>query len=387
MQVFKLYFRLLKKYKGSLFFYGGIFLVVSLVLSGAISSDGETRFESTKLKVGIVNKSEGILGKEVIRYFEKVHKMIPVQMEEQELVNELYWKRLDYVLVIPEAIEEGLASGKEELQLQCIKVPGVYANELFETEISMYTKKLHALVLSGYTMEEATRELYDAKVKDIAIQVTDFVNENQNDRISWFLVFVPYFFISVAITGIGTILLVFHQKEVKERMECSATSLRERTAGLVAGILLFGAILYAVILILSIILSKATFLTDIRTPYFLLNVFVILLFSLSLGFFVGVVAKTHGAIVGMNNILGIALCMLGGIFVPMEFMGETVQKIAKYLPTYWYVRSTEMISSMVEVTAEFQREIWLQSIFIICCAVAVFAITMLIYTGKRRKTA
>lgn len=388
MQVFKLYFILLKKYKGSLILFASIFLFISLFLSGVFSKESDNSFVKTKLKIGIVNEDHGILAKEIKNYFKEDHNLMDIDMDEKEIVNELYWKRLDYVLVIPEGLEENICSGKtENIHFECIKVPGTLANELFETELRMYTSKLSTLVLAGHSLDEGVEELYRVKDRDMNVKLVQSVNKKQNDRLSRFLLYVPYLFISVSIIGIGTILLVFNKKEVKERMECSSTSMKERTLGMVAGILTFGAMLYVTVLVIGIILTKGSMLTDPRTPYFLVNLFVLLLFGLSLGFFVGVVARSRDSITGINNLLGLFLCMIGGIFVPMEFMGDRVREIGELLPTYWYMISNEKISAMIKATPEFIKEILLQSTFILCYTVAVFAVTMVILSVKRKRTA
>lgn len=45
------------------------------------------------------------------------------------------------------------------------------------------------------------------------------------------------------------------------------------------------------------------------------------------------------------NIIGLAMCFLGGVFVQVKFMGSTMLQVARFMPTYWYIRANEKIFS------------------------------------------
>ena len=96
------------------------------------------------------------------------------------------------------------------------------------------------------------------------------------------------------------------------------------------------------------------------------------------------IAKSAESLNGYQNIFALGLCFLGGVFVPQEVMGEKALQLGKFLPTYWYVVSTEEISSMVNVTTKFNEEIMKNSFIVFCYAVAVFSLALLVMSTKRR---
>lgn len=124
---------------------------------------------------------------------------------------------------------------------------------------------------------------------------------------------------------------------------------------------------------------------DSRMPYFMLNMLTLLLFSLSLGFFAGTVAKNNDTLSGINNVLGLGLCFLGGVFVPQEFFGEAVLKVAKFFPTYWYVKANTAISSMA--TGAEVQELRGQVLLVVFYALAIFALTTVVISAKRKRAA
>lgn len=391
MQVFNIFFRILKNYKSVMILYFVIFLVVAIVMSvnhNNTSFSEEQSFSATKLKLAIVDRDQRTLGTAVKRYFEGKHEFADVEDDEDAILNELYWRNLDYVLVIPKGYEDSLvAEDTPHLELECMKVPGNYTSSYFEAELEQYIAKLTGLTASGYSMTEAEDELDALKGETVEVRVASFVNENQNDRITNFFLYVPYLFISLGTVGVGTILLRLNEQEVMDRMECSSTPLKERNMGLIGGMVAYGVIMLVVVFAVVGILSKGSIFTDIRTPYFLMNLFAMLLFGLSLGFFAGTVAKDNDAISGMVNIAGLGLCFLGGVFVPIKYFGDEILKVAKFFPTYWYVITNETIGGMTEMTPALAREMLPQIGVVLCYALAIVAVTLVIISNKRRRRA
>lgn len=386
MQVFKTYFLLLKSYRGVVILYTSIFLGVAIIMTNALAGNGEEAFVAERLDIGIIDRDHGSVAKGLMEYFAEEHDLKELKEQEDSILNELYWRKVDYVLVIPEGYEESLTdTDSKNMDLECMKVPGSFESSFFEAELSMYLSKLTGLLESGETLSEAFSTMQDIQEKKAEVSMADFVNENQGDKTTAFFMFAPYFFITLGISGVGLILLSFNQKDVKDRMECSATTLKSRIGGMAAAIFVFGAILLILVLAAAAAITGGECLTDQRLPYFVLNMLSVLLFSMSLGFLSGTVAKNNNTLNGINNVVSLALCFLGGIFVPQEFFGEGVLRVAKFFPTYWYVKTNAAISSMVSMNHALQKEIMGQVLLVVVYAVAIFAVTTVVISAKRKR--
>lgn len=198
-----------------------------------------------------------------------------------------------------------------------------------------------------------------------------------------FFLYVPYLFIAVGVSGIGLVLLRVNRREVRERTECSSMSMKKRVAGMTAAVLVYGGGLYLFVIVAAVVISGGSILTDPRLPWFAVNIFTMLLFGLSLGFFAGMVAKTDDAINGIVNVLSLVLCFLGGVFVPRQFFGAGVQNVAKIFPTYWYVVNNESIGAMKTVSHTFVKNILTQSMVSLGYALVIFAVTLVIVSARR----
>ena len=388
MQVFKTYFKLLKHYKGIVILYVAIFFSVALIMSTHLSSSGEKEFEETKLDIAIIDQDNKTFGNALMEYFENSHNLTAMEYDENKIAEELYWKKLDYVLIIPKGFEESLTTkDTEKMELSSMKVPGSFDSNYFEAELDLYISKFSGLVGAGYSVSDAEQELLELQKEKAKVRVASFVNENQHDISTVFFIYIPYLFIALGMNGIGIILLRFNEKEIKDRTECGALSMQARIKGLTAAIFIFGLMLLAIVLVTVGVLSKGSIYTDVRFPYFMLNILSMLLFGLSLGFFTGTIAKDDQMINGMTNVISLVLCFLGGVFVPMEFFSDGVTKVAKFFPTYWYVVTNDAIGAMNEMSTGLFTDVLTQVGLVACYALVIFAVTVVVIFNKRKRTA
>lgn len=388
MQVFKLYFKLLNHYKGVIIMYFAIFISVAMIMTANLSSDSKKGFEEQRLDISIIDQDGKTLGTALEEYFGKTHNLVAMEYDEDAILNELYWRKLDYVLIIPKGFEDSLLKEEQEnMELKCMKVPGMFDASYFEAGLNLYISKLTGLMAAGYSIEEAENELLDLQTQKTEVTLASFVNKNQNDPCTVFFTYAPYLFITLGMNGIGIILIRFNEKEVKDRMECSAASMRMRIAGITGGILVFGVIMLAAVLVMAGILSKGSIYTDVRFPFFLLNLFSMLILGLSLGFLTGIVARNNNEVSGLVNIISLGLCFLGGVFVPQEFFSDAVTRVAKFFPTYWYVVTNETIGGMKKLDTAILGEIFSQVGLVVCYALVFFAVTLVVISNKRKRAA
>ncbi len=384
MQVFKSYFKILFSMKFILILYFGIFMTLTIVMTSVLSSEGGKEFSYTSLNLSVIDYDNKGFGEAVKTHFGDVHEFIEVKDDEDYILEEFYWKAIDYVLIVPEGFEDSLTTDSP-LALQCRKIPGDFDSSYFETELSQYASKLVSLVKSGYSMTEATDMLLKSREEKSEIKMASYVNTNQNDKLSNFFMYVPYLFISLCMSCIGNVLVTFNDKDLKNRIECSSLPLQKRSAYMIAGVFTSGIILLIAVCIIAGILTGGKLFTDSRALLFIGNAFVMLLFSLCLGYFTGIVSTSKDSVNGMVNVLSLALCFLGGIFVPLELFGNEIVNVAKFTPTYWYAMSNDLIASTKSIASANLQSLGFNWLVITCFAVAFLAAAIVVQNLKRKE--
>lgn len=382
MRVFKAYFLILNKYKGTVFIFFAVFMSLSLIMAKVNGGGGASSFQQDSLDIAVVDEDQGEFSGQIREYFGTHNQVTEMKMDQDKIADALYWRKLDYVLVIPKGTDEVISKGGMP-ELSCMKVPGYFDSAYFEAALQMYLQKMTALTGNGSSLCEAGQKLTALQEKETKVHMASFVNKRQGDMSTRFFLYVPYLFIAVGVSGIGLVLLRLNRREVRERTECSSMPMKNRVAEITAAVLVYGGGLYLFVLVAAVVISGGSILTDPRLPWFAVNIFTMLLFGLSLGFFAGMVAKTDDAINGIVNVLSLVLCFLGGIFVPRQFFGAGVQKVAKIFPTYWYVVNNESIGAMKTVSHTFVKNILTQSMVSLGYALVIFAVTLVIVSARR----
>lgn len=386
MRVFKAYFLILNKYKGTVFIFFAVFMSLSLIMAKVNGGGGASSFQQDSLDIAVVDEDHGEFSGQLREYFGTHNQVTEMKMDQDKIADALYWRKLDYVLVIPKGTDEVISKGGMP-ELSCMKVPGYFDSAYFEAALQMYLQKMTALTGNGISLREAGQKLTALQEKETKVHMASFVNKRQGDMSTRFFLYVPYLFIAVGVSGIGLVLLRLNRREVRERTECSSMPMKNRVAEITAAVLVYGIGMYLFVIVAATVISGGSILTDPRLPWFAVNIFTMLLFGLSLGFFAGMVAKTDDAINGIVNVLSLVLCFLGGVFVPRQFFGAGVHKVAKIFPTYWYVVNNESIGAMKTVSHTFGKNILTQSMVSLGYALVIFAVTLVIVSARRTSEA
>lgn len=345
MQVFKAFFITLRKQLFSVLIYFIIFLVLSLLLSGNGKKQTETVYNDSKVKVAVLDRDNTVLSKSLYDYMDRTQKLVTIKDDEDSITDELFYRNVEYVLIIKEGFEEKIKSGSYEDAVENIKVPDSISGKLLDDKIDQYLSALSAYTAGGFTARESALKALDtagitAKVTLLKVEG----KETEKSSAFYFYTYIPYVLICMLISGLGSILMTFRKRDLNWRIKCSALSETERNAALISASLLFGFACWAVFILLSLVIYKED-ITGVKGGLFILNSLVFLFIAMSLTYLISFLVKTSSALNMASNIIGLGLSFLGGIFVPLEYMSGSVLRFSKLLPTYWYVKTNQTIDT------------------------------------------
>ena len=90
------------------------------------------------------------------------------------------------------------------------------------------------------------------------------------------------------------------------------------------------------------------------------------------------VAKTQ-LLSMISNLVGLGMCFLAGVFVPIEYLSDTLVKAAHFLPVYWYETVNETLGSYSHLTREAAVSVWkgigLEAMFAMVFVCMILAVT------------
>jgi len=386
MQVFKLCLKIMKKHLPEVIVYVIVFLSVSLIISSQLTKDGKEQASFTQVKSNIAFVAEE--SSPLINGFKeelgKVANIVEIPDNNEKLQDALYFREVSYIIRVPKSFTEKFMRG-ENVQLEKTVVPASISNAYIDLAVNQYfnTARLYAKELKGISQESLVSNVK----KDLSLSTTvEFQkSEVQVADTSYtknYFNYLAYSLLAILISGLCNILFVINDSELKRRNSCSPVR-----AGSASMQILLACTLLT--LIVWIIMTGFCFLFNIENAlslnsvYFLLNSFVFSICAACISFLIGNLVKSRNAIAAMSNVVTLGTCFLSGVFVPQQFLGSNVLKIASFMPTYWYVKANEAISDLTQFNFSHLQDTLYFILIEAGFAAAFMAIALVV--GKKRR--
>ena len=148
---------------------------------------------------------------------------------------------------------------------------------------------------------------------------------------------------------------------------------------------IFVCIFFIIMISIGIMLSPSK-VASFGLGLNILNSFVFLFSALAISYIVGLTAKSENVVGAIATIVSLGLAFLSGAFVPQFLLSDTVLKVARFTPNFWYVYTNDKIAEITTFTkanvSELLGYMGIQMVF----AVALFCIAIVISKMKSQRT-
>lgn len=385
MQIFKYSLKIARKHAISSIIYFCIFMVLALAFSSNSSSNATATFASEQLDITVIDRDHTTLSKSLTNYLGTLHHLVPLEDSTELLQDNLFYRNIEYILVIPAGFESNIKNGTTEQLLENIKVPNSYAGTFVDAQIDQYLKLLIANLFIYDNDTDAVTHTTDTLSLTTSVSVLQGTTETGGQKIDYFFKYLAFLFLCIVLMGLGPIIMVFHSKEVKARMEASSTTLKSRNLQLILGCIIMLLLYWAALIITAALMYWDSFFT-VSGALLVTNSLVFLLVALSITFLFAMLVKSNNTLTVIANTLGLGMSFLTGVFIPQELLSSTVLSFAKLLPSYWYVHAGNTIKNY-SGTAEQLHSIWTDLGVQLLFAIAMFLIAVVISKLKQEKNA
>ena len=315
MTVFKGYMRIMKKNTGLILLYLSIFFGVTMALQAAAGKETYTSYESEKIKIGVVDKDNGPLAEGLVKWLEGTHHVTMLEDNREKLQEELFYRNVEYIVVIPEDFYENCMVNGESISVT--KVPGSYSAYYVDQQLESCLNTMRTYLKAGFSQKEAATAILDKKRGEVTMLDTD---ENSGTS-GWLYYFryIPYLFLALLCYVMGYVLMAFKKDDIPKRMQASAISARRQSLEGLLAMFIMGGGLWGI---------------------------------------------------GMAGAI---------LFVPMNIMDRNVLKVSQFLPVYWYENVNETLGSYSHLTGEASVSVWkgigLEAMFAVVFVCMILAVT------------
>ncbi len=352
MQVYKTFFKVLRKYKISLIMYSAIMIFMIWIFASE-STSGSNEIVQKKYTLLVVDEDNSEVSKEFVSYLGKKHYLDDGEYTEDQIKDLLFYENISEYIVIPkgfgeevnsvvESKKDGKNVSEEEFGslLQATYDDGMPRGIFINMQINQYLNAVTDYMASGDNMADASKKA------DEALDISEFVTFREEEinvnevKYTSFLV-LPYGILSIIFSGVIPVIVSFNEKEKKNRTNVSSIKLTARNISLVLGAATVAFVVATVFIAVITLKNGGGFAFTDSWWLSVLNTYIytltatLLLFMLT-SFPIIVAKGTTSASSIITVIVGLSFAFLGGTFVDLDILGEGVAKVGRFIPNYWY---------------------------------------------------
>lgn len=381
MTVFKGYLKCMKGNLHTVIMYCGIFITVSMVMAIVSADKGNGGdYTSDSLSIAVEDQDHSLWSQTLTEYLSQYHQVEVTKRSRKELADALYYDEVQYLILLPENFKELCLTGREKLET--VPKPGSTDQYYVDLFLDQFISSARAYLAAGYSDQEAAQAVLDTgKVQG---KVTLNTRHSALDLYNVFRI-LPYLYLSILCFTMGMIQREYQKPDIKRRLLASCVPLRKKNLQILAAYLAVGTAVWAVGDLTAMVLCWDSFWSSPSKAYILVNSFAVMLGSLSTAFLLGSLAKTYAAVNGMANVASLAMCFLGGVFVPVEILTEGVKKVGQFFPTYWHSQNISLLSFHGSLSPAQKEEFLAGCLLQVLFAAACVAVALAVSRGKQQE--
>lgn len=308
----KIFLKIFSKDRQALFFtmFFPIVFMTIFLLAGSSAED--------PMEVGIVDNASNSLSADFIQTLNNNPLFNVTEADEESLKQQVIEGNMVLVLILPENFQDD----GNPVNLTML------VDRAQARQAALITTVVEQSLLGVERELRGTTPLFSLDIVDVQARSQQYIV---------FLVpgLLAMMLMQISIAGSGYNIVEFRRKGILKRLFVTPIQPKDFIGGLVISRMIITLIQLGCLLLAAIFLLGVTIAGS-----FLSLLLIVLLGSiifLSIGFFMGSLAKTQQAIMLLGNLITLPQLFLSGIFFPIDAMPELIQPVASLLPLSFVV--------------------------------------------------
>lgn len=342
MIVFSTFWRIVKKYKGTILLY-----TVMLIMFGGInltSNSTNDMFTPTKPNIFIVNKDSNMgLTKNLINYLKKNTNVVSLEDDEEKINDALFYRDISYAIYIPKNYSKDVLD-KKDVTID-IKSSKDYTSSLTEMMLDKYLNVQSNLVNITNNQDELVNMINNTLDVNSEVIVSSKLDNSYLNKVSRYFNFGSYSLLAVIIFIVTLVINSFKENTINKRIIVSSFNYKKHNSLLMLSSFVYSLIVWVLFSLLSVILLGKDMIS-LRGILYFVNTFMFVMSSLSFGILISTLVNNKDSIGGIVNVVSLGSAFLCGAFIPTEYLPKIVLSIAHVFPAYYFIDSNNLLSSM-----------------------------------------
>lgn len=378
MTVFKTFWKVVSKYKGTIILY-----TVMLIVFGGLnmsSNNTDISFTNSKPDILIISKDEEKgLTKNLINYMKDNSNIIDVKKDEESINDALFYRDVNYIIYIPENYRESVLN-KDNPEIN-IKSSGDYQASLANMLLSRYIQVQNIYLDSSKNEDELINNINNSLNKKSKVEIVSKLDTSKIEKSSSYFNFASYSIMDIIIFIICLVLSSF--KNIKKRTIISSMNYKKYNQKLLVASIGYSLIVWLLFIILGIIIL-GNIMFSLQGLIYCLNALIFTFVCLTLALLISTIIDNKNAISGIVNVIALGQAFLCGAFVPAEWLPKSVLNIAHILPAYWYINTNDLLKTIEIINIKNLQPILINSLVLILFSILFIIINNVISKHKQK---
>lgn len=340
MTVFKGFLKVLNKCKGVVIMY-----TVMLLFFGAFnlstSDENNMSFKEEKPDVLIINNDENKgVTKNLIDFIKDNTNIVKMDNDEEKIDDALFYRDVNYVIYIPKNYREDFLNNKNpEIKIKKVnEYNSTYANMLLEK----YLKVANVYKSEIDDEDKLIEKINNTLNEEVDVSILEKENKTSLAKATFYYNFANYSILAGAIYVICLVLSSFKKQSIRKRTIISSMDYKKYNRILLLSSMLFAFVLWILYVTLSLILIKDA-MVSINGIGYVINSLIFTICALTIAILISNLVSNKNAINGIVNVVALGSSFLCGSFVPVEWLPDSVLRIAHIFPSYYFIQNNELL--------------------------------------------
>lgn len=380
MIVFKTFLKVLNKCKVPIIIY--TVLLIFFAGFNMQTNQNSTSFVASKPDIVIMNQDEEAgITQSLVEYMKQNCNIIEIEDTQEARNDALFYREVNYIIYIPKNYRENFLLGNNP-KLE-VKSTGDYQASLAEMLLEKYIKVANLYQKSIKEESEIIKKTEETLAKQTQVEITSKLDTDHLSKATSYYNFANYSILAGCVYVICLVLTSFYEEKIRKRTIISSMKDKMHNRYLLLANSVFAIALWIGYVVLSRILIGEIMFTTHGLIY-IANSFVFTICAVTISFVIGNLVNNKNAINGIVNIVALGSSFLCGAFVPMEWLPDSVLKIAHILPSYYYISTNEALKELEVINLETLRPILANMGIILIFAFGFVMLTNRIAKKKRK---
>ena len=357
MIVYKYFIKVALKQKAVILGYTAIFLLLAMV-NGTSTDNKEIEFTQTDLTIGIIDKENSELSRGLSSYLGQKNTILPMKEDHDHIREQIFLEALDGVVIIPTGFDDKVI--KKEKALEIYKDERDIGGSYLDQQVTKY------LMFARSTYENGKFHLEDVEAAlNQTVEVKIIGDQGKTKNIgadNWFknyYNFTSYIIMALYLTVISLVMAEFKDEKIASRTKISSKRFLKFNQEIYLGQISVAAFVTSIFVVGSLVL-KGAYIGDVNFSKYLINITVFSFAILCLTFLINNLTRNRFVINGISTVVSLGTAFISGVFVPQEFLSEKALMVAKFFPTYYFVKINE---ANIRSFSDMQYDILMQVMF------------------------